>query len=114
MGYGTLYGDLACALNPLGNLFKTQVRQLAKHLEIPERIITKPPSADLWVGQTDEGELGLTYEMLDTFLYYYVDLGYTEQKLEEMGFAIEMINRLKRRIAQNEFKGCPPIIAELP
>jgi NAD+ synthase len=114
MGYGTLFGDLACALNPIGNLYKTQIRQLAKYLNIPEKIITKAPSADLWEGQTDEGELGLTYEQLDTFLFYLEDQGYSDDQLKELGFAGDFIEKMKTRIRVNEFKGRLPVIASLP
>jgi NAD+ synthase len=114
MGYGTLFGDLACALNPIGNLYKTQIRQLARYLNVPEKIITKAPSADLWEGQTDEGELGLTYEMLDKFLFYFVDKKYDDKELIELGFAADFIDRLKTKIRQNEFKGQLPVIALLP
>ena len=114
MGYGTLFGDLACALNPIGNLYKTQLRQLAKYLGVPEKIITKTPSADLWEGQTDEGELGLTYTMLDTFLYYSEDLKYSEAQLIELGFEAEFIEKMRTKIRANEFKGRLPVIAPLP
>ena len=111
MGYGTLYGDLACAFNPLGSLYKTQVRQLAKYLQTPAQIIDKPPSADLWLGQTDEGELGLTYEMLDIFLYYLIEEKYNDQQLMNQGFTGEFIKKIKRKIKDNEFKGRQPKIA---
>jgi len=114
MGYGTLFGDLACALNPIGNLYKTQLRQLAQYLKIPDRIISKPPSADLWEGQTDEVELGLTYAKLDAFLYYLDDLKYTDQQLQRQGFSSDFIESVKARIARNEFKGRLPVIAALP
>ncbi|MCP4580315.1 MAG: NAD+ synthase [candidate division Zixibacteria bacterium] len=114
VGYGTLFGDLACAINPLGDLYKTQVRQLARHLNIPEQIIAKPPSADLWQGQTDEGELGLTYKELDTFLYYMDDQGHNDHQLEKLGFSAEFVKTMKIKIAKNEFKGRPPKIALLP
>ena len=114
MGYGTLFGDLACAINPLGNLYKIQLRQLATHLGVPERILAKPPSADLWQGQTDEGELGLTYKNLDTLLYYMEDLNYDEGKLEELGFPPDLMKKVKSRIKANTFKGRLPIIADLP
>ena len=114
MGYGTLHGDLACALNPLGKLYKTQIRQLAAYLGIPDRIVGKPPSADLWSGQTDEGELGLTYAMLDTFLYYHSDMRHDDRQIEEFGFPRQLIEKLKTRIAKNKFKGRLPVIADLP
>ena len=113
MGYGTLFGDLACALNPLGNLYKTQVRQLAIYLSVPDRIIDKPPSADLWKGQTDEGELGLTYEKLDTFLYYLIEQDYTDRMLQKKGFSSDFIKTVKDKIARNAFKRSLPKIADV-
>ncbi len=113
MGYGTIYGDLACAFNPLGGLYKTQLRQLAKQLNIPVRIINKPPSADLWQGQTDEGELGLTYEKLDTLLFYMIEENYNDRRLAKLGFSSECIQSVKAKIAQNEFKRRLPRIADL-
>ena len=77
LGYTTLYGDSACALNPLGDLYKTQVRQLSRDMGIPEVILAKAPTADLWMGQTDEGELGFTYAEVDKLLYLLVDERYT-------------------------------------
>ena len=114
MGYGTLFGDLACALNPLGNLYKTQLRQLAEYLGVPPRILGKAPSADLWAGQTDEGELGLTYEKLDTLLYHMIDRRLDNRKLEKLGFGHDLIDHVRDKIARNEFKGHQPRIAELP
>ncbi len=75
LGYTTLWGDMACAVNPLGNLYKTQVRQLAGALGVPASIVDKPPSADLWDGQTDEDELGFAYDDVDRLLYYMIDKG---------------------------------------
>ena len=80
LGYTTLYGDSACALNPLGDLYKTQVRQLGASLGVPQAIIDKPPTADLWAGQTDEGELGFTYAEVDQLLYLLVDERYTPEE----------------------------------
>jgi NAD+ synthase len=114
MGYGTIFGDLACALNPLGNLYKSQVRQLAFYLRVSTQIIAKPPSADLWKGQTDESELGLTYEMLDAFLYYLVEQNYTDKMLLEKGFSSDFIKTVKDKISKNEFKRSMPKIADLP
>jgi NAD+ synthase len=86
LGYSTLYGDMASAINPLGDLYKTQVRQLARHMGIPEVIVRKKPSADLWAGQTDEEELGFTYEEVDQVLYLMVDRRYELSELIEAGF----------------------------
>jgi NAD+ synthase len=114
MGYGTLYGDLACALNPLGNLYKTHVYQLAAHLGVPAQIINKAPSADLWPGQTDEAELGITYKELDLFLYYCIDHAYDDSRLKQKGYDQKLIDSIRLRIKANEFKGRLPKIAELP
>ena len=86
LGYSTLYGDSACAINPLGDLYKTQLRQLARAIGVPAAIIDKPPSADLWAGQTDEGELGFTYEEVDQLLYLLVDQRYSPEECVAAGF----------------------------
>ena len=114
MGYGTLYGDLACAINPLGNLYKTQVIQLAKHLGINAKIIDKPPSADLWPGQTDEAEMGIDYASLDLLLLTLVDRGLEPANLDLLGFKDDLIAGIRSRIRKNEFKRGLPRIAELP
>jgi len=114
LGYTTLWGDMACAINPLGDLYKTQVRQLARALGVPESIIEKPPSADLWRGQTDEGELGFAYVDVDRLLYYMIDKRYADHKLREMGFNIDFIERVRKRIHGTEFKRAMPQIAKLP
>ncbi len=113
LGYTTLYGDSACALNPIGDLYKTQVRQLARALQIPEAIITKPPSADLWSGQTDEGELGFTYEEVDKLLYLLVDQRYRPEECVEAGFEEKFVRAVVERIRRNQFKRVLPPIAKL-
>jgi len=113
LGYTTLYGDSACALNPIGDLYKTQVRQLARELGISETIIDKPPSADLWVGQTDEGELGFTYEEVDKLLYLLVDQRYRPEECVEAGFREKFVRQVFERIRKNQFKRLPPPIAKL-
>src|SRR3990172_7230359 len=113
LGYTTLYGDSACALNPIGDLFKTQLRQLARTLNIPEPIITKPPSADLWVGQTDEGELGFSYEKVDKLLYLLVDQRYRPEECIEMGFSDKFVRQVYERIRRNQFKRVLPPLAKL-
>ena len=113
LGYTTLYGDSACALNPIGDLYKTQVRQLARALDIPEAIIAKPPSADLWTGQTDEGELGFTYEDVDKLLYLLVDQRYRPEECIEAGFAEAFVRRVVERVRRNQFKRVLPPIAKL-
>ncbi len=114
LGYCTLHGDAACAFNPIGDLYKTQVRLLAKELGVPQRIIDKAPSADLWKGQTDEGELGVTYERVDRFLYYLVDRKYTTQKLMKLGYRKSFIEKIKNMIGKNEFKRKMPEVPKIP
>jgi NAD+ synthase len=113
LGYSTLFGDSACALNPLGDLYKTQVRQLSKALGVPESVISKPPSADLWSGQTDEGELGFTYADVDQLLYLLVDQRYTPDECVESGFKESFVRAVVDRIRRNQFKRVLPPIAKL-
>jgi NAD+ synthase len=113
LGYGTIFGDLASAINPIGDLYKTQILQLADHLGVPEKIIKKPPSADLWAGQTDESELGYTYQQIDSLLYYLIDLRYPEKMLLDLNFSKKMVKDIQNRIKKFQFKRRPPIIAKL-
>jgi len=113
LGYSTLYGDSACALNPIGDLYKTQVRQLSRDLGIPDVIIDKPPSADLWAGQTDEDELGFTYEQVDKLLYLLVDERYSPKECVEAEFAEDFVQQVIERIRRTHFKRIMPPIAKL-
>jgi NAD+ synthase len=113
LGYGTQFGDLACAMDPVGDLYKTQLRELAIHIGVPRDIIAKPPSADLWEGQTDEGELGFTYEQADLILYHLVDRRVRPSDLEAAGFDPALIATLRERIRRNHFKRVMPLIAKL-
>jgi NAD+ synthase len=113
LGYTTLYGDSACALNPIGDLYKTQVRQLSRDLGVPEIVITKPPTADLWTGQTDEGELGFTYDEVDRLLYLLVDQRYSPADCVDAGFAEKFVETVVARIRRNHFKRILPPIAKL-
>jgi NAD+ synthase len=113
LGYTTLFGDSACALNPLGDLYKTQVRQLGRAMGIPAAILEKPPSADLWQGQTDEGELGFTYAEVDQLLHLLVDQRYSPAECVEAGFGEAFVQRVVERIRRNHFKRIPPPIAKL-
>jgi len=113
LGYTTLYGDSACALNPIGDLYKTQVRQLARSLGVPDVIIDKPPSADLWLGQTDEDELGFTYEEVDKLLYLLVDQRYTAEDCAEAGFSPTFVKAAIERVRRNHYKRVIPPIAKL-
>jgi NAD+ synthase len=113
LGYGTLFGDMACALNPLGDLYKTQVWQLAAALGIPEKIIAKKPTADLFEGQTDEADLGFSYADVDQLLYQMVDDRRSTDELRSMGFDPAFIAVIQRKIRINQFKRRPPLIAKI-
>jgi len=113
LGYCTLHGDAAYAFNPVGDLYKSQVRLLAKELGVPRKIIDKTPSADLWKGQTDEKELGATYQQLDRFLYYLADKKYSPAKLKRLGYKSQFIKKIIGIMKRNEFKRRPPEIAEI-
>ena len=113
LGYTTLFGDSACALNPIGDLYKTQVRQLAADLKIPKVILDKAPSADLWLGQTDEGELGFTYEQVDQLLYLLVDQRYQPAECIKAGFEESFITQVVDRIRRYQFKRSLPPIAKI-
>ncbi len=113
LGYGTLHGDLASALNPLGDLYKGQVRALARHLGVPDVVIEKAPSADLWTGQTDEDDLGFTYDVADEVLYRLVDRMQGPERVVAEGFDRQVVERIRRRIVRNQFKRRGPVIAKL-
>jgi NAD+ synthase len=113
IGYTTLFGDSACAFNPIGDLYKSQVRQLAAAIGVPEAIIRKAPSADLWPGQTDESEAGFTYPVLDRLLYWRIDRRRTDEEMTGLGFEPELVKRVDRMIATSEFKRQIPPIAKL-
>jgi len=113
LGYGTVHGDLACALNPLGDLYKTQVRQLARHLGVPLRVIRKTPSADLFPGQTDEQEIGYRYDRLDRLLYLLVDRRCRKEDALGAGFPRPMVERVREMIRRSQYKRRTPLIAKV-
>jgi len=113
VGYGTLFGDTASAINPLGDLYKTQVWMLAKKLGVSKSIIEKKPTADLWEGQTDEDEMGFTYSRLDALLYHAIDERRSDKELEKLGFDPEFIRKVKELVRKNQFKRRPPVIAKI-
>jgi NAD+ synthase len=113
LGYGTLHGDMASALNPIGDLYKTQVRQLARHLQVPDPVVSKPPSADLWPDQSDEDELGFTYEEVDNLLALLVDARVSPDTAVEKGFSREMVDRVLNLITGSQFKRRLPVIAKV-
>ena len=104
LGYGTLHGDMAAAMQPIGDLYKTQLRAVARELGVPDQVVAKPPSADLWPGQTDEGELGRTYDLLDRALFALVDRRWTVDRCVAAGLERSLVEWVARRVAQMEFK----------
>ncbi len=114
LGYGTQFGDMASAVNPLGDLYKTQIRQLSRYVKVPQAIIDKQPSADLWEGQTDEAELGFTYEAVDQVLYSLVDQRSEVADVIAQGvFDARMVQAVARRVQQSQYKRRLPIIAKI-
>ena len=113
LGYGTLHGDMAAAFAPIGDLYKTQLRGVARHLGVPEEVVAKPPSADLWPGQTDEGELGRSYDLLDRTLFALVDRRWTIDRCVSAGLDRDLVEWVARRVAQMEFKRQLPPVAKV-
>jgi len=113
LGYSTLFGDIASAVNPIGDLYKTDVFKLSKYLNLPHSIITKPPSADLWEGQTDEKEIGFSYEEIDPILYNILDKRREKEELLNMGFDKKLVEMISEKIISTHFKRKIPIIAKI-
>ena len=113
LGYGTLFGDLASAINPIGDLYKSQIFEFAKYLNIPNEIIAKPPSADLWEGQSDEDDLGFSYAQIDKALEAFVDNRMSEEEMLKDNFNPKLITLIKDKIYKNQFKRKLPIIAKI-
>ncbi len=112
LGYGTWYGDMAAGIYPIGDLYKTQVWELAKFVGVPDKIIQKKPTADLWPGQTDESELGASYKNLDAVLHLYVDKRRTKEEILKMGFNESLVNNIINRIYKTQFKRTFPPVAK--
>lgn len=113
LGYTTIYGDNAAAMQPIADLYKTQLRQLAAAMGVPRSVVDKPPSADLWTGQTDEDEIGYTYERLDQLLYLLVDARYRPEEVISEGFPRSMVEDVWRRVRASHFKRTMPAVAKL-
>lgn len=110
LGYGTIHGDMACGIAPLGGLYKTQVRELARYLNIPAKILSKVPSADLWEGQTDEGELGVDYDTADKVLNMIYDRKMAVKMVINKGFQPEIVDKIVKRVKANAFKRQLPAV----
>jgi NAD+ synthase len=113
LGYGTLFGDMASALNPIGDLYKTQVFALARELDLPHNVLTKPPSADLWAGQSDEEELGIRYAVVDRVLHLLVDQRRSRSEVIALGFDVADVDTVAGRVRGSQYKRRPPVIAKL-
>lgn len=113
LGYGTIFGDIACAINPIGEMYKSDEFEFARFLGVTEAILTKKPSADLWEGQSDEEELGYTYKEMDTVLKLLVDEKKSKDEIIALGYTEAMINHLEYRMKANAFKGKLPVIANI-
>ena len=113
LGYGTVHGDMAHALNPIGDLYKTQVFAMARHYGLPRQVIDKKPSADLWEGQNDEDELGFTYARADALLFHMVDERRTRTELRGLGFDDAFVEAVGRRVRDSQYKRRLPLIAKL-
>jgi NAD+ synthase len=113
LGYGTRHGDMACDLNPVGDLYKTQLRELAVLLGVPDVVVRKAPTADLWQGQTDEGELGFTYAQADLILYHLVDRRLRPSELIAAGFDAALVNDIRERVRRSHYKRVMPLIAKV-
>ncbi|MGW8257212.1 MAG: NAD+ synthase [Thermoguttaceae bacterium] len=113
LGYGTQFGDMASAINPIGDLYKTQLRQLGAYLGLPDAILRKKPTGDLWIGQTDEGELGFSYAQVDRLLVLLVDRRWRRAELIRAGFDAKFVERVSEMIRRNHYKRRMPVIAKL-
>lgn len=113
LGYSTIYGDSGVAMQPIADLYKYQIRQLAAAIGVPQALIDKAPSADLWEGQTDENELGFTYNDVDQVLYLLVDERYTVEEVVAEGFDAAFVEKVWRRVKSNHYKRTMPNVAKL-
>lgn len=113
LGYGTIYGDLASAVNPIGDMYKSEIFEFARYLGVTQNIINKPPSADLWQGQSDEADLGYSYDEIDRCLKLYVEERLDDKKIVEKRIDKNLLEMVKKRIYQNHFKRKMPVIAKL-
>lgn len=113
LGYGTIFGDMASAVNPIGDIYKSQIFELARSIGVPQPVIDKPPSADLWPDQSDEQELGFSYAEVDRLLHALVDARVGDSELAERGFSPERVAEIRERVRRSQFKRMPPLIAKV-
>ncbi|MCW8815869.1 MAG: NAD(+) synthase, partial [Chlorobium sp.] len=113
LGYGTLFGDMASAINPIGDLYKTQLWGLARHLEIPEELVSKIPSADLWEGQSDEADLGFGYGEVDLLLYMMLEKRMSRPDIIEAGIEESFYDKVRKMVVRNQYKRMMPVIAKI-
>lgn len=113
LGYGTLFGDMASAVNPIGDLYKTQIWGLARHLGLPEEIVAKTPSADLWEGQSDEEDLGFSYEEVDLLLYMMLEKRMDKTAVLEEGIEEPFYDKVRKMVVRNQYKRMMPVIAKI-
>lgn len=113
LGYSTQFGDGASAINPIGDLYKTQIWELSRYMGVPDELIEKKPSADLWEGQTDENELGFSYKLADQILYRLIDERLSEEEIIDQGFDSDIVKKIIRKIKLNQYKRKLPIVAKI-
>ena len=113
LGYSTQFGDSASAINPIGDLYKAQIWALSEYMGVPEEIVKKKPSADLWEGQTDEQELGFSYQMADEILYYLIEERLKPEEVISLGYDKKVVETVVRKIKMNQYKRKLPVIANI-
>lgn len=113
LGYSTQFGDGASAINPIGDLYKTQIWELSRYMGVPDELIEKKPSADLWEGQTDENELGFSYKLADQILYRLIDERLSEEEIIDQRFDSDIVKKIIRKIKLNQYKRKLPIVAKI-
>ena len=111
IGYFTKHGDGACDMEPIGDLYKTEVYKLSEFLNIPKEIIKKPPRAGLWANQTDEDEIGMSYDLLDEILYLYSEKDMDDTQIaEKLDISADDVNMIINKIIRSEHKSKVPEI----
>ena len=112
LGYGTIFGDIACAINPIGEMYKSDEYDFAKYLGVTDEILNKKPSADLWEGQSDEEDMGYTYKDMDRVLKQLIDQNIPKEEIYKNEDKV-MVDSIIKRMNANSFKGKLPTIATI-